>query len=74
MRAANPGKLNFGTIAPGSTTASVRLNCSSANLVLIAAVVTFSERRRNLSLRYCGRMFVGFDYFAPFQSAIISSS
>lgn len=66
---ANPGKLNFGTIAPGSTQ-----NLSAALFTMVtgikASVVTFRTTPELITALIRGDIDVGFDYYAAFRPAL----
>lgn len=66
---ANPGKLNFGTIAPGSTQ-----NLSAVLLTMVtgvnASIVTFRTTPELIAAVARGDIDVGFDYYAAFRPAI----
>jgi tripartite-type tricarboxylate transporter receptor subunit TctC len=68
---ANPGKLNFGTIAPGSTQ-----NLSAALFTMVtginASVVTFRTTPELITALARGDIDVGFDYYAALRPAIDS--
>jgi tripartite-type tricarboxylate transporter receptor subunit TctC len=68
---ANPGKLNFGTIAPGSTQ-----NLSAELFKMVtgvkASVVTFRTTPEIITALARGDIDVGFDYYAAFRPALDS--
>jgi tripartite-type tricarboxylate transporter receptor subunit TctC len=66
---ANPGKLNFGTIAPGSTQ-----NLSAALFTMVTginvSIVTFRTTPELITALIRGDIDVGFDYYAAFRPAL----
>jgi tripartite-type tricarboxylate transporter receptor subunit TctC len=66
---ANPGKLNFGTIAPGSTQ-----NLSAALFTMVtginASIVTFRTTPELITALVRGDIDVGFDYYAALRPAL----
>lgn len=66
---ANPGKLNFGTVAPGSTQ-----NLSAVLFTMVpgikASIVTFRTTPELISAVARGDIDAGFDYYAAFRPAI----
>ena len=66
---ANPGKLNFGTIAPGSTQ---HLSAELFRLTggIKVAMVTFRTTPELVTALLRGDVDVGFDYFAGFRAAL----
>ncbi len=66
---ANPGKLNFGTIAPGSTQ-----NLSAVLFTMVtginASVVTFRTTPELITALVRGDIDVGFDYYAALRPAL----
>ena len=66
---ANPGKLNFGTIAPGSTQ---HLSAELFRLTgdLKVAIVTFRTTPELVTALLRGDVDVGFDYLAGFRAAL----